>query len=60
MTAADMLALIISSSQEFFWAEVEVFSMSNKITAEKLIEDRRGIDALLKEAERLNVDDYDV
>jgi hypothetical protein len=55
-----MLALIISSSQEFFWAEVEVFSMSNKITAEKLIEDRRGIDALLKEAERLNVDDYDV
>lgn len=34
--------------------------MSNKITAEKLIEDRRGIDALLKEAEGLSLEGDDV
>lgn len=34
--------------------------MSSKITAEKLIEDRRGIDALLKEVEKLNLDEADV
>jgi hypothetical protein len=34
--------------------------MSNKITAEKLIEDRRGIDALLKEVEKLTLEGPDV
>jgi hypothetical protein len=34
--------------------------MSNKITAEKLLEDRRGIDSLLKEIETLKIDDSDV
>jgi hypothetical protein len=34
--------------------------MSNKITTEKLIEDRRGIDALLKEVESLQLEGDDV
>jgi hypothetical protein len=34
--------------------------MSGKITAEKLLEDRRGIDALLKEVEHLKLDEADV
>lgn len=34
--------------------------MSSKITAEKLIEDRRGIDALLKEIEKLKFEGPDV
>lgn len=34
--------------------------MASKITAEKLIEDRRGIDALLKNVEQLKLDEPDV
>jgi hypothetical protein len=34
--------------------------MSGKITAEKLIEDRRGIDSLLKEIENLDISGSDV